>query len=105
MDLPYFKIRHFTIYNDDSKQEIIIDSLLKDFIKSQKYMLQTNKDIHYDPDNFFDFLKLLSSKYPNEKFHVYYKYEYYNHDHINTYMNQLNICNSIIQDKLMSKNQ
>jgi len=103
LDTTYFKIKYFRIFNNDTKQEIDVDPLLKELIMYKKYYLQTNKDLHYDPDVFFDYLKLLSSKFPNSKFHVYYKYEYFNHDHINTYMNQLSVNNMEIDDKLMGR--
>jgi hypothetical protein len=97
---PYFKVRYFRIWNNDTNEEVIIDGLLRDYIYSQKYNLQLNTDLHYDPPIFINFIKFFSQIYPNEKFLVAYKYEYFNHDNINTYMNRMSVYNSIITDKI-----
>jgi hypothetical protein len=97
---PYFKVRYFNIWDTDNKEEVIIDGLLRDYIYSQKHYLQLNTDYHYDPPIFINFLKFLSSIYPNSKFLVSYKYEYFNHDNINTYMNRMTVYNSEIVDKI-----
>lgn len=98
--MAYFKVKSFSIYDIDDHMDVMIDPLLKDFICSEKYYLNSIYDIHYDPRNFFEFLKLFSSKNPNKKYHVYYKYEYFNHDHINEYMNKMSLINSEIYDRL-----
>ena len=97
---PYFKVRYFSMFNKDTNEEVILDGLLRDYIYSEKYKLQLITDEHYDPTNFINFLKFFSTLYPNDKFIVFYKYEYFNHDHINTYTNRMSVHNSIIVDKI-----
>jgi hypothetical protein len=96
----YFKVKNFTMFNKDTNEEVIIDGLLKDFICSTKYYLQLNTDYHYDPLTFINFLKFFSTLYPDNKFIIFYKYEYFNHDNINTYMNRMSVYNSIITDNI-----
>ncbi len=96
----YFKVKNFAIHNVDTHNDVEIDKLLYDFICSQHYFLSSDMDVHYDPKNFFDFLKFFSLQHPNNKFHVYYRYEYFNHDHINLYMNKMSVYKGEIQDRL-----
>jgi hypothetical protein len=97
---PYFKVRYFIIWNKDTNEEVVIDGLLRDYIYSQKYQLQLNTDYHYDPPIFINFIKFFSSIYPENKFIISYKYEYFNHDNINTYMNRMSVYNTEIVDKI-----
>lgn len=98
---PYFLVLSFSIYDRDNDRIMELNNNIKNNILNYKYPLQNYKDIHYTPNHFFDFLKSFSFHHPNIKFDVYYKLEYVNHEHINTYQNKLSLYNGIIQDKLL----
>ena len=46
---------------------------------------------------------MISQLNPNTTYYTYYKYEYFNHDHINEYQNALQINNCVIINDLASK--
>jgi len=96
----YFQVKYFYIYNKDTNEKIIINDEKINEICSKKYYLQQKTDEHYDPSILIDFLKFYSTLYPNDKFIVLYKYEYFNHDHINTYMNRMSVHNETINDRI-----
>lgn len=96
----YFKVKYFYIYNKDTNEKIIINDEKINEICSKKHDLQQKTDEHYDPPILINFLKFYSTLYPTEKFIVLYKYEYFNHGHINTYMNRMSVHNSTIVDKI-----
>ena len=100
-NISYFHVLSFSIFDRDNNVTIDINPDLKKSICDQIYPLNTNKDLHYDPDQFFIFLKNFSYNNPDIKYDVYYKYEYINHDHINTFQNRLTVYNGFIHDRLM----
>jgi|UniRef100_A0A6C0H0T3 hypothetical protein len=100
-EAPYFIVKYFAIYDIDNSKDIPIEQEIKANISKEKYYLNSNKDEHYTPENFFTYLRDFSMKYPNVKFIVFYKYEYFNHDHINTYQNKLSVYNQEIVDNLI----
>lgn len=102
--MAYFKVKNFTIIDMDHSNdngEIQVDPILKDMICDDKYILNSDKDQHYTPENFFKMIKMISKRYPDKKLHVHYKYEYFNHDHINTFQNILSVKNCEIKDRIM----
>ncbi len=100
-DKTYFYVLSFSIYDRDNQRMMEISPDKKDFILNKKYPLNSMHDIHYDPQDFFNFLIEFSYSHPNIKFDVFYKYGYVNHDHINTYQNRMTVYNGFIHDRLM----
>ena len=99
--MAYFKVKSFSIFDIDSNKEITVDPILKIMICDDKYMLKSDKDTHYTPENFFKMIKIVSKFNSDKKLIVFYKYEYFNHDHINTFQNKLSVYNTEISDRLM----
>lgn len=101
--IAYFYVKIFKIFQVKHGQliEYKVNDEMKEFIISQKYMLDTIHSRHYDPDIFFKYIKFVSKKSPNIKYRVFYKYKYYNHYMNDEYQNELEVINSIINDNLI----
>jgi hypothetical protein len=101
--ISYFCVKTFKIFQVENGQliEYIVDDEIKEFIKSQKYMIDSIHSRHYDPDIFFKYIKFLSKKNPTRKYRVFYKYKYYNHYMNDEYQNELEVINSVINDNLI----
>jgi len=90
--MAYFKVKNFAVYDitdPDHSFDFPINDEIKRFICYESYPLPNTKSQHYEPKGFINYLKFLSENNPNIKFKIYYKYIYYNHDHINEYQNQM----------------
>lgn len=102
----YFQVSHFTVTRNGNI--IFVDKNQKEYQCSVKYHLNikeiSNGKILYEynsePTEFFDFLRNFS-KQVSGKLHVAYKFEYFNHDHINEYQNALKVDNGLIIDGLL----
>ena len=102
----YFEVSHFTITRNGNI--IFVNKNQKDYQCSIKYPLKikeiSNGKILYEyrsePKEFFDFLRNFS-KQNLGKLTVAYKFEYFNHDHINEYQNVLEVDNGFIVDGIL----
>jgi len=102
----YFEVSHFTITRNGNI--IFVDKNQKDYQCSIKYPLKikeiSNGKILYEynsePTEFFNFLQNFSKQNPG-RLVVAYKFEYFNHDHINEYQNVLEVDNGLIIDGLL----
>jgi hypothetical protein len=72
-------------------------------IRGELYPLEDNTKQHYNPRILFEYLLMISQFSPETTYYVYYKYQYFNHHHINEYQNALQVKNGIIIDDLASK--
>jgi hypothetical protein len=99
MSVPYFKVKWFIICCNG--KYITVNDELKNFILDDMNYLDTIDSQHYDPVLFFKYLKHISKKYPDTIVDVNYKYEYFNHSHINEYMNRLHVLNGVITNNLI----
>ena len=97
--MAYFQVKNFAIYSNSIAYPIT--NVIKDFICSEKYYLDSPDAIHYDPDLFFKYIRYVSNIFPTVKYKIYYIYIYHNHSHINEYQNQMEVINGIINDKLI----
>ena len=98
--MAYFKLKNFTIWDSTNQKRIEIDDNHNYFLKSIKYDLNDYRDEHYDPPEFFNYLKEFSNKNLGVTYLISYKYEYFNHHHINEYHNSMNVLNGYITDNL-----
>ena len=71
------------------------------YLKSIRYDLNDYRDQHYDPPEFFNYLKEFSNKNPNIKYIIFYKYEFFNHFMDNEYHNKIMMINGEITDDYM----
>lgn len=102
----YFQVSHFTITRNGNI--IFVDKNQKEHQCSINYPLKIkevlNGKILYEyrnePTEFFDFLRNFSKQNPG-KLCVAYKFEYFNHDHINEYQNVLEVDNGFIVDGIL----
>jgi hypothetical protein len=102
----YFQVSHFTVTRNGNI--IFVNKNEKEQQSSIKYLLSIKEvvdgKIFYEyitePKEFFDFLRNLS-KQVSGKLRVAYKYEYFNHDHINEYQNVLEVDNGFIVDGIL----
>ena len=60
-------------------------------------------ELEFKNDTFIDasVTKIISKFNPDKKLFVFYKYEYFNHDHINEYQNVLEVDNGFIVDGIL----
>ena len=98
--MAYFKLKSFSIYNENIHELIKINENDYNYLKSIRYDLNDYRDQHYDPAEFFNFLKEFSNKNPNIKYIIFYKYEYFNHFMNDEYQNSMMVFNGEITDKL-----
>jgi hypothetical protein len=103
MDTPHFKVKNFHIISSSTNLPHEVPDNIKSDICAELYPLEDNTKKHYDPRLLFDYLLMISQLKPDTIYYVYYKYQYFNHDHINEYQNALQIKNCIIIDDLASK--
>lgn len=102
----YFQVSHFTITRNGNI--IFVDKNQKEHQSSINYPLKIKEvvdgkifyEYRTEPKEFFDFLRNLS-KEVSGRLRVAYKFEYFNHDHINEYQNVLEIDNGFIVDGLL----
>jgi hypothetical protein len=99
--MAYFKLKYFSIWDSTNKQRFEIDDNEYKNLTSIKYDLDDYRDQHYDPPEFFNYLKELSNKNLDVTYLISYTYEYFNHHHINEYKNGMNVFNGEITDKLI----
>ncbi len=102
--LPYFKVKSFHVSKKNSNNEFddfIVSDDVKDFILNEVNYLSDKFALHYNSPLLYKYVDYLKNKYPQDYFEVYYKYEYFNHDHVNTYMNRLKISNGVVTDHLI----
>jgi hypothetical protein len=97
--MAYFQVKHFLIFSKDGAFNV--DNNIQKTICSKEYQLVNDVDKHYDPIEFFDYLKNISNMNQDVKYKVLYKYIYHNHSYINEYMNQMEVLNGVITDKLI----
>ena len=100
---PHFKVKNFHIINGTTNSKHEVPDNIKSDICDELYPLEDNTKQHYDPKLLFDYLMMISQLKPDTTYYVYYKYEYFNHDHINEYQNALQINNCVIINDLASK--
>lgn len=100
---PHFKVKNFHIINGTTNLDHEVPDNVKSDVCEELYPLEDNKKQHYDPRLLFDYLMMISQLNPNTTYYTYYKYEYFNHDHINEYQNALQINNCVIINDLASK--
>jgi hypothetical protein len=103
MNTPHFKVKNFHIINGTTNLNHEVPDNIKSDICGELHPLEDNTKQHYNPRLFFDYLMMISQLNPDTTYYAYYKYEYFNHDHINEYQNALQIKNSVIIDDLASK--
>ena len=102
----YFQVNHFTVTRNGNI--IFVNKNEKEQQCSIKYPLNIKEvvdgkifyEYRTEPNEFFDFLRNFSKQNPG-RLVVAYKYEYFNHDHINEYQNVLEIDNGFIVDGLL----
>lgn len=103
MDTPHFKVKNFIIINGSTNLDHEVPDNIKEDICAELYPLADNTKQHYNPRLLFDYLLMISQLQSATTYYVYYKYQYFNHDHINEYQNALQVKNGIIRDDLASK--
>jgi hypothetical protein len=102
----YFQVSYFTITRNGNI--IFVNKNEKEQQSSIKYPLSIKEvvdgkifyEYRTEPKEFFDYLRNLS-KQVSGKLCVAYKFEYFNHDHINEYQNVLEVDNGFIIDGLL----
>jgi len=97
--MAYFQVKSFVIFSKDGAYQV--DDNSYKIICSKQYHLEDDVGIHYDPIDFFEYLKNMSNMTPDVKYKVLYKYIYHNHSYINEYMNKMEVLNGVITDKLI----
>ena len=104
--MPSFNLRSFSVYNDDTHQKMEFDPSETSYLFSIKRHYDKNE--HFNLEEFNNFLKKISSNFPDVNFRVQYSYNLYcahcddEHNDIPCiYTNQLKIRNSIITDRLI----
>jgi len=98
--MAYFKLKSFSIWDSTNQKRINIDDNDYSNLKSIKYDLSDYRDNHYDPPEFYNYVKEFSKKNQNVNYLICYTYEYFNHFMNNTYQNGMNVQNGEITDKL-----
>jgi len=98
--VTYFRVKTFHIYeyNKDGNKSYLVPDELVDFICSEKYIINNESDIQYNPDVFIKYIKYISIKNPNSTFRIFYKYIIYNHFMDNEYQNEMIANNGIISN-------
>jgi hypothetical protein len=110
--MSYFTLRNFAIYNNITHEKMEFDPsetehLFRIFYDYKTYV----KDGTYQPEEFHQFLRDISSNFLDVTFNVIYKYNLYcahccekndaEHNDIPCiYSNSLKICNSVITDRI-----
>lgn len=109
--MPSFNLRSFSVYNDINHQKMVFDPSEISYLFSIKSDYDKNE--HFNLEEFHNFLKKISSNFPDVNFHVYYSCNLYcahccnngskdeHNDVPCIYSNQLKICNSVITDRLI----
>lgn len=103
MDTPHFKVKNFRIINGSTNLDHEVPDNIMSDIRGELYPLEDNTKQHYNPRILFEYLLMISQFSPETTYYVYYKYQYFNHHHIDEYQNALQVKNCIIRDDLASK--
>ena len=99
--MAYFKLKSFTIWDSTNQKRIYIDDNEYTNLKSIKYELNDYRDTHYDPPEFFNYVKKFSNQNKNVSYLICYTYEYFNHYMNNEYQNGMSVVNGVITDGLI----
>ena len=99
--MAYFKLKNFSIWDSTNQKRIEVDENDYNNLRSIKYELDDYRDNHYDPPDFFNYLKNFSNKNPNNTYLISYTYEYFNHFMNNEYINGMTVLNGEITDGLI----
>jgi len=98
--MAYFKLKSFTIWDSTNQKRININDNDYNNLTSIKYDLNDYRDNHYDPIEFYNYIKEFSNKNYNVHYLICYTYEYFNHFMNNEYKNGMSVLNGQITDKL-----
>jgi len=99
--MAYFKLKSFTIWDSTNQKRIEVDENDYNNLRSIKYELDDYRDNHYDPPEFFNYVKNFSNMNPNVTYLISYTYEYFNHFMNNEYINGMSVLNGEINDGLI----